>query len=296
MGTTTIDTRHGTPAATRTPFRRAIARHPVSTYLALTFVISWGAAAIVLGPTSLPLSWERFERLGPRLYAAALAGPTLAALITTYLLDGRHGLRELTARLGQWRLGVGWYALALIPATLMAACSLAGSRLAGEPLPPIFHSDAWVATLALAALIALVFGLFEEIGWSGFAVPHMRARHSVFTTGLLIGLAWGAWHFPLFWAADSFTGARPLALLLLGLFGWLPAFRILMVWLQARSGRLAMPITMHVALVMFQVTLASGTTVGTMSLGKMLIPPAVTWSLVAILALATRGRIFQRQR
>jgi hypothetical protein len=122
----------------------------------------------------------------------------------------------------------------------------------------------------------------------------MRAHHSVFTTGLVLGLAWGAWHFPLFWAADSFSGPLPFAILLISLFSWLPAFRILAVWLQDRSGRVAMPITMHVALVMSQVALASGSTVGTISLGKILIPPAVTWFLVALLALATRGRIFSR--
>jgi hypothetical protein len=42
------------------------------------------------------------------------AGPLLAALVVTAVVDGRGGLRELGNRLLRWRVGWQWYAAALL--------------------------------------------------------------------------------------------------------------------------------------------------------------------------------------
>jgi len=36
----------------------------------------------------------------------------------------------------------------------------------------------------------LMAGIFEELGWTGFAIPGMRRRYSVLVTGLIVGLIW----------------------------------------------------------------------------------------------------------
>src|SRR5688572_13532652 len=43
-----------------------------------------------------------------------LFGPALAAVLCTWLNEGRSGLRELFGRLLRWRVNPGWYALALV--------------------------------------------------------------------------------------------------------------------------------------------------------------------------------------
>ncbi|MFO0985386.1 MAG: CPBP family intramembrane glutamic endopeptidase, partial [Planctomycetota bacterium] len=40
--------------------------------------------------------------------------------------------------------------------------------------------------------------LFEEIGWRGFALPHLQRRCSALVSSLIIGLVWALWHFPNF--------------------------------------------------------------------------------------------------
>jgi membrane protease YdiL (CAAX protease family) len=67
----------------------------------------------------------------------------------------------------------------------------------------------------------------------------------VFTASLLVGAVWGAWHFPLFREADSFSGALPLALLFVRLFAWLPAYRLLMAWIYERTESLLVAMLMH---------------------------------------------------
>jgi hypothetical protein len=84
----------------------------------------------------------------------------------------------------------------------------------------------------------LLAGFFEELGWTGFAIPRLRLR---FATGLL----WGAWHFPLFREGDGFSGMPPLALLVVQLFAWLPAYRVLMVWVYERTGSLLVAMLMQ---------------------------------------------------
>ncbi len=82
----------------------------------------------------------------------------------------------------------------------------------------------------MGIVTGLMVGFFEELGWTGFAIPRMRLRYGVLATGLIVGLVWGLWHFILFWEEDSFSGILPLVLLLARLFSWLPAYRVLMVW------------------------------------------------------------------
>ncbi len=98
-------------------------------------------------------------------------------------------------------------------------------------------------------------GLFEEVGWTGFATPYLRKRYGILTTGVIIGLIWGAWHFILFWEDDSFTQNLGFALLVARLFSWLPAYRIIMVWIYDKTNSLLILILMHTGLVLSLITL-----------------------------------------
>lgn len=270
-----------------TTIKAFIKSHPVLTYFALTFAISWGAILVVVGPGGLPVTTEQLTMLG----LATLLGPSVAGILLTGLASGRVGLRELLSRLLRWRVGARWYAVALLTAPLStAAVLLALSLLSPEFLPVIFTSDD-KATLLLTGIAAgLVVGFFEELGWTGFAIPRLRLRYSVLTTGLTVGVLWGAWHYLLFWESDSFSGALPLALLLARLFSWLPAYRVLMVWVYDRTGSLLVAMLMHVSLVASTVIVEPPLTGGAL-LTYILVRAAVLWVAIAAVAVANRGQL-----
>ena len=104
--------------------RDRLKSHSVLMYFALVFFIPWGVGLIIVGPGSLPLRWEQFERLGALLYVAMLAGPSVAGILLTAIIHGGAGFRDLLGRLRRWRVGWSSYALALAPALLIAVTTL----------------------------------------------------------------------------------------------------------------------------------------------------------------------------
>jgi membrane protease YdiL (CAAX protease family) len=264
-----------------------IKKHSLPIYFTLTFAITWGCMALVIGPGGFPIAAARFEAVGPLVYVAMLVGPSAAGLLLTGLVDGKAGFRDLLSRLLRWRVGARWYAVALLTAPLLAmVVLLALSLFSPEFLPAIFTADDWPSLLLSGIAAGLAVGLFEELGWTGFAVPRMRLRYGVLTTGIVVGLLWGAWHFLPFWESDSFSGALPLALLLARLFSWLPPYRVLMVWVYDHTESLLVIILMHASLVFSTLALPSMELSGVPLLTWLLVWAVVLWGVVGAVAVA----------
>jgi CAAX protease family protein len=165
---------------------------------------------------------------------------------------------------------------------------LALSHLSPELLPRIFTTNDKASLLLFGLAVGLGAGFFEELGWTGFAVPALRLRYGVLTTGLLVGGLWGAWHLlAAVWGIGNRSGALPLALFVtLDLFSALPAFRVLMVWVYGRTGSLLVGMLMHSSLTSSLLILTPLTT-GVPLLTFDLVFAAALWVVVAAVALAS---------
>jgi len=263
-----------------------IKRHSLLIYFTLTFIISWGAVLILAGPNGIPVAEDQAVVLG----MALLLGPSVAGILLTGLTSGRDGFRKLLSHLLRWRVSARWYAVALLTAPLSAVVVLLVlSLFSPEFTPLIFISDDKASLILMGLVAGLMVGCVEELGWTGFAIPLMRLRYSVFATGLTVGLLWGAWHFIMFWESDSFSGTFPLAILLVRLFSWLPAYRILMVWVYDRTESLLVVMLMHVSLVAAMIFFDPPLT-GWGLLTYLLARAAVLWAIVATVTVANRGQ------
>jgi len=273
-----------------------IKRYPLLAYFALTFAISWSGVLIVAGgPGGILANSEASEMQVTFLYPAVIVGPSVAAILLTGLLYGGAGFREFGWRLFKWRVGGRWYAVALLTAPLSVTTALLALSLSSpEFLPAIFTSDDKAALLLIGIFAGLMVGIFEELGWTGFAIPRLRLRYGVLSTGLILGLLWGAWHFPLFfWGSGVTSGALPPALyLLVLLFTWLPAYRVLMVWVYDRTESLLVTILMHVSLVASNAILVLPLALaGVAGVTYDLVWAATLWVLVGAVALANGGHL-----
>lgn len=261
--------------------------HPVAIYFSLTFLISWGAILILVGPEGIPATADQAVVLG----MAMLLGPSIAGILLTGLVSGGIGLRELLSRLLRWRVGIRWYVVALLTAPLSTAVVLlALSFLSPEFTLSILISDDKATLILMGVVAGVMVGSFEEFGWTGFATPQLRRRHGVLASGLIVGTLWGAWHFLLFWGSDSFTEPLALALLLAQLFSWTPAYRVLMIWVYDRTESLLIATLMHVSLVAALVIMEPPL-VGGALLTFILVRAVVLWGIVAVVALAQQGRL-----
>ena len=168
-----------------TTIRALIKSHPLLSYVALTFAITWGTILIVVGvgPGGILATKEQYETLMPFLYPAMLAGPSVAGIVLSGILYGRSSFSDLFARMTRWRVGARWYAVALLTAPLVfTAVFVPLSLISPEFLPRIFITSDKASVLLMGIAAGLVAGIFEELGWTGFAIPRMGLRYGVLGT------------------------------------------------------------------------------------------------------------------
>jgi membrane protease YdiL (CAAX protease family) len=282
-----------------TTIKAFITRYPVLTYYVLTFAISWGGLLWAIGGLgAIPATAEVTTKLLPAVYFITIAGPTLAGILLTSFVDGMAGLLELGSRLLKWRVGARWYAVVLLTAPLLVMAPLfALSLVSSEFVPGILTTSVQASLLRIgfAAGLGLAIGFFEELGWTGFAVPRLMQRYSIFTTGLIMGLLWGAWHFlSNVWGKEP-TGELSLAIVMpVLLFSFLPPYRVLMVWVYDRTGSLLVAMLMHASLVASLVISTPQGIAGVPFVTWYIVCAAVLWVVVAAVAVANRGQLESR--
>lgn len=214
--------------------RRAISPGDVALYYGLVLLLTvplWltgGATGIMLMP-GLPLA------------GLAVVCPMAAALAVMLWRGGPGAAGRLLARAadgGRVRPLAWWLVFALIPLGVGLACFLI-LRASGTGIPDPQASPGLILSLTATFLIA---GFGEELGWTGFALEPLRDRLGVFGAGLVIGLAWAAWHWPALLQAD-----RAPAWIAWWTLGTVSQ-RLVMVWLYERAGRsLAAAVVFHAA-------------------------------------------------
>jgi membrane protease YdiL (CAAX protease family) len=277
--------------------RTFIRHHPLLAYYVLAFAISWGAVLIVVGPggfLSTTGSSPRFVLAG----IASLLGPTVAGFLLTDVVGGRAGYRDLWSRLRRWRVGVRWYAVALLTAPFVNAATLVVLSLTSAAyVPDIVTSDDRLSPLFLGLAGGLAVAVFEELGWTGFAMPRLLARHGVLGTGLIMGVLWGTWHFPLFAGNAALAeGFPPVLLMAALLFAWLVPYRVLMVWLYDRTRSVLMVMLMHLPIVVGAYVFMDEGLSAQEAFISLVAYGAAQWAVVALVALASGGRLTLHRR
>ncbi|HEX5688840.1 MAG TPA: type II CAAX endopeptidase family protein [Roseiflexaceae bacterium] len=126
-------------------------------------------------------------------FSSSLAGIVLAAL------EGRKGsVRELLSRFLIWRVGIQWWAFALLFGVITAVAALYLFNIFGGPFVDWSGLKPLSSIVPMIVILTIFAGMGEEFGWRGFALPRLQARHNALVSSLIIGLVWGIWHIPLF--------------------------------------------------------------------------------------------------
>jgi membrane protease YdiL (CAAX protease family) len=195
MSTTTITPR---PARTQSVVRR----HPLISFFVLTYAVAWLLwAPLVIFRDRIP------GLLGFVLVLLGSLVPSTVGVLFVALLRGRSGVRTLFRRLLHARIGLRWY-LAVLAVTMLAPLAVGVTILFGGATPVVDNT-------IFGVLFLFAFSIFpgsalgEELGWRGFALPRLQARHTALKSSLIIGILWGSWHLPL-WLTG--TESHPISL------------------------------------------------------------------------------------
>jgi len=214
---------------TGTATRNWAARHDLGLYFALAYLFSWVLwPLVILNPTSSPL---------------VPFGPLIAAVIVALLAGGKPELWALLRQLGRWRVHVIWYVIAFLGPFVVAVVTAFLATAAGAQVRSTGDYTDWQAIGVFFLTAMIIVGLFEEVGWRGFALPRLQHRLAAIWAALVLGVLWALWHLPEL-ISDP-TGQRPP----LQFIVWTLALSVIFSWLyNSTNGSLPIVIICHAAI------------------------------------------------
>jgi membrane protease YdiL (CAAX protease family) len=216
-----------------------IRRHPVVTYFALTFLISWAGALAVTAP-HLIRHQVLPQMTGILMFPVMLLGPSLAGIVLTKIVDGKSGLRVLFSQMFRAWVAPRWYTALLLPPALVLTVLLVLERL----VSPVYAPNRFF----MGILFGIPAGFLEEIGWMGYAFPKMRSESNGLAPSILLGLLWSLWHLPVINYLGTATphGAYWLPFFLAFSLA-MTAMRVLIAWIYTNTKSVLLAQFMHVS-------------------------------------------------
>ena len=164
----------------------------VTKYPALSLLVLASFLAILpMALVSTGLLPSGFAQLGA-------ASASAAAFVLAAIEGRKRGVRELLGRVLIWKVGIGWWAFALLSTGVISLATLVLFNLLGNHDVALSGVVPWYDIFPMALFLTVFAGLGEEFGWRGFLIPRLQIRHGALTTSLIIGLFHTLWHLPMF--------------------------------------------------------------------------------------------------
>ena len=251
----------GLQPTTSSPIKRLISRHPLTAFFVIAFAGSWIAfLPLVLAQNGLGLFPYTIPEIGPYPPSywfgalGAILGPTLASVTVTAITTGKAGVRQLLRRYVLWRVGLRWYLLVLVGVPLFQlACSSVFLGIA--PLTALIQQWPLFFTTYLPniLIIAVAVQIWEEGGWSGYAVPNLQKRFGAWRTTLIFGPLWALFHLPAFFVPGQIFQSKVDAITMIVTMGLLIIVaiptRMIMTWVfNNTKASILIAILLHAAL------------------------------------------------
>jgi membrane protease YdiL (CAAX protease family) len=171
----------------------------------------------------------------------------LLFLVMLRFISSRDAMARLWLSWGKGRywllFGLGFVVFYALQAALNAIFGLGGT---GQALPgvrsPILLILAGVQTVLLTPLLAILVFFGEEYGWRGYLQSELFKLGRV-RGALLVGLIWGAWHWPIILMGANYPGHPWLGVLLMTLYS--TANAVILSYAVLKSGSILLAAYLH---------------------------------------------------
>jgi membrane protease YdiL (CAAX protease family) len=231
-----------------------LTRKPLLGFFFLSFVISW-VLWIPLLYGHFMYEWKTWEgdswtNIRTMLGILGSLGPALSAIILTYSLDGKEGVRLLLKRILLWRVNVVWWIIGFYAWWLIA--SIISSLLQLAPFQNIALQFGFslinIPVIIFLLQMPLLIGMVgEELGWRGFALPRLLDKFDPIVSSFILALPWILWHIPLS-VFQEWTGNIPIIQFLLKHALLILPLTLIFTWFfQKSKGSVLLVIVFHKA-------------------------------------------------
>lgn len=214
-------------------------RHFAAVFAIVTALGLWSLAA--------PDARSAAELAGVRaagLTPAGVAASLLAAAVCGFIFASCATSRTPTlSSITRWRVPVRWWLIAAFFPAALLLISLAVAYVTNDEIPPLVRPLGYVVRALLFTFF--VVGLGEEPGWRGWMLPELLKRFNPFVSSVLLGVAWGLWHLPLY-IVGLYPGPADAVLeqVFVG-----PLISIFFTWIYLRTGgNLLLAVVLHTAI------------------------------------------------
>ena len=198
-------------------------------FVVLTFIFSW-------------FPW--YAGIAPEVINI---GPSLAAFMIVIIVGGKSGLLDMLRPFVRWRTKKRYWGIAIFGIAILYLIGLGVYLLLGGESPPFTMIKEELNLIPLYLIFVVLSPLQgpvgEEFGWRGYALPKLQNKFGPLKASLVIGIIWGIWHLPTFFAP---LGVLPAMVTDLGLGFIIPytlgtiANSIFMTWLYNKTGASAL--------------------------------------------------------
>ena len=173
-------------------------------FFIITFLWSWffiGISIIISHVNSGDFSLME-SGIGLLIIVFGACGPGVGAIISIYTIDGKDSLKNFLKSF--FSLKFGWKVWIAIFLILGGSCFIAWiiPEFFGESRIQTFLPNVYIFPLYLLLMIFLGGGQ-EEIGWRGYIMSHLENKFGLIIGGLILGIVWSIWHFPLWLVPGS---------------------------------------------------------------------------------------------
>ncbi|MFN2295658.1 MAG: CPBP family intramembrane glutamic endopeptidase [Candidatus Promineifilaceae bacterium] len=214
----------------------------LSLYFIMAYAIAWGGCLLVAALNGFQPAAIGMAQIAI-MFLFMLAGPSISGISFTAYFDGKAGLRELFLRVKNWHFNWRWAAVAILTIPILSTGVLMALSVL---VSPIYRPDITLAKLGFGVVAGFLAGFFEELGWTGFALPRLQSKYSALACGLILGILWAFWHIMAdFWGNRATLGIYWLPTFIIYWLMPLTAYRVLMVWVYKNSSSLPLMQIMH---------------------------------------------------
>lgn len=187
-------------------------------FFAFTFAISW----------TIFFTVDAGGGLNP-LFLAGVFAPSAVALSLTAWSDGARGVEALLGRITRWDVAGCWYAFAILYMAVIKVGAAVLVRLTAGEWPALGDN---LVLIPFAIAISTPFQAGEEIGWRGYALPHLSEFLGVRWASVVLGVLWALWHLPLFYVPGTDTTGQSFPVYT----AQVTALSVALAWLYLRTG------------------------------------------------------------